>query len=460
MSERAKPKPYQKDGVEDIECFEGRALLADEMGLGKTLQALWFRARNPQISPTVIVTPAHLKYQWEREAAVHTDLRYDIAEGRTPPKHPHHRRDGIIINYEILHWWLPYIKEHVKPKSVFLDEVHFISNPKAKRSAAVRKLCKNIDSVVAMSGTPLVNRPAELWHTLHVIRPDLFPSFWSFAHEYCKPRLKRWGWDFSGSNNLPQLHKLLKTYLMVRRLKSDVLTDLPAKIRSVVPIEISDIAEYRRATDNFLSWLRVKDAAAAARARNAEKLTQVGYLLRLAGKLKCKAAVTWINNYLTESDEKMLVFGKHQQMIRALEKKIDAKHVTIDGNVGKRERQNRVDQFNGDPNTRVLIGSEAAITGLNLTAASTVIFTELFWRPGDHTQAEDRIHRIGQENTSWIYYLVANGTIENRLCELIQGKQEVLSSVLDGGEITNQLSVFSQLIGELENGPITSNSQS
>ena len=449
MTVRAIPKEYQKEDVLEIESFDGRALLGNEMGLGKTLTCLWYRTRNPHVGPTVIVCPAHLKYQWEREAATHTNLRFDVAEGQTPPHHPHHRKDGIIINYDILGHWMPYIEKHVKPQSVFLDEIHFVKEKDRKRSKAAKHLGKTVPHIIGCSGTPLLQRPAELWHPLNIIRPDLFPTFWTFGHEYCQPRLGRWGWEFNGATNLGKLHKYLTTHLMVRRLKKDVLKELPPKIRTVVPVKIEDMTEYFKAKFDFLNWLKRQDPAAAARAKNAQELAKVGYLLRLAAKLKCRAVVEWINDYLDEIDGKVILFAKHQEMIRVLEKKVNAKSVTIDGNVSRRERQARVDQFNDDPSTRVFIGSEAAITGYNLTAASTVIFTELWWRPGDHTQAEDRIHRIGPVSTSWIYYLVATNTIEERLCELIQTKQTVMSSVLDGGSLEGDLSIFNQLLAEL-----------
>lgn len=238
---------------------------------------------------------------------------------------------------------------------------------------------------------------------------------------------------------------------MVRRLKKDVLKDLPEKMRCVVPVEISDRKEYEKARDDFAGWLKSVQPDRVQSALRAQQITQIGYLLRLTAKLKLRSVVEWCNNFLEGSDEKLVVFGVHTKMIEALDRRLNGgKHVVVDGSVTGRLRKAACDQFQRDPKTRVLIGNiKAAGVGLTLTAASTVAFAELFWTPGAMTQAEDRCHRIGTTQTVWAYYLTAAGTIEERLAKAIQEKQRVIRATLDGGTMEDDLSILDQLLAEL-----------
>ena len=163
----------------------------------------------------------------------------------------------------------------------------------------------------------------------------------------------------------------------------------------------------------------------------------------------------WINNFLETTDEKLVVFAVHKGMIRELQTRCKTKSVTIDGSVTGRLRQAAAAQFQNDKATRLFFGNlQAAGVGLTLTAASTVVFAEMGWTPGSHTQAEDRIHRIGQMGTAFVYYLVAAGTIEAHLCEIIQEKQEIIKNVLDGGDAGESLEIYDQLLARLQGGLI------
>jgi SWI/SNF-related matrix-associated actin-dependent regulator of chromatin subfamily A-like protein 1 len=446
------PFPYQKDVVLDVEDFNGRAMISAEMGLGKTAMALWVLKRQKiQSYPAVVVCPASTKYIWEHEA-IRIGIRPTVLEGTKPPESTRKSTPPrlTILNYDILKHWLPHLlKQGVS--TVIYDESQYIANRRAGRTKAALKLGRQAKHVIALSGTPLVNRPAELWPTLHVVRPDLYPSFWTFCQRFCRPRRTPWGWDFSGASNLDILHSTLTRQMMVRRLKKDVLKDLPEKMRCVVPVEISDRKEYELARDDFVGWLKSRQADRVQSALRAQQMTQIGYLLRLCARLKLRAVVDWCNEFLSGSDEKLVVFAVHRKMIEALDRRLEGgKHVVIDGQVGGRLRKAAVDQFQRDPSTRVLIGNvKAAGVGLTLTAASNVAFAELYWTPGAMTQAEDRCHRIGTTSTVWAHYLVAHGTIEERLCKAIQEKQATIRTVLDGGAEEDDLSILDMLVSEL-----------
>jgi len=439
---------YQKRGVLQLEKLGGRVLLADEMGLGKTIQALYYFKRN-KMSPVVVICPASLKYNWAREAAVHIKERAEILEGTKPPKKKVFKQNPfVIINYEILGPWLEYLVD-LEPKLVILDECQYIKNRQAKRTRYVKQLCKSVPHVLALSGTPLTNRPAELWTTLNIIRPDLFKSFMSYALEYCAAQRKPWGWEYKGARNLPELHEILITNCMVRRRKVDVLKDLPAKARHAVPVPLENRKEYDEAEEDLILWLSKYSKQKATSAARAQRLVKMGYLKRLAAELKLKAVMDWIDTFLEETDDKLVVFAIHKNIIQQLKERYPG-CVTVTGQVTGKKRQRSVDKFQRHKGTRLFIGNlQAAGIGLTLTAASTVLFAELGWTPGEHIQGEDRIHRIGQQYKSTCYYLIGVNTIEERLSRIIQEKQAVLSATLDGGTIDEQLNIFDQLQEEL-----------
>ena len=237
---------------------------------------------------------------------------------------------------------------------------------------------------------------------------------------------------------------------MIRRLKKDVLNDLPNKTRDVVPLDIEKPAEYRKANKDFINWLKEKSVSKALKAAKAEKMVQMGYLKRLAAQLKMKQAIAWVDNFLESSDNKLVIFATHKSVIKKIHERYKDISVVVDGSVSGKKRKWAVNLFQENKKIRLFIGNiKAAGTGLTLTAASDLAFLELDWVPGTHTQAEDRIHRIGQTEHSNIYYLIAKGTIEEKLCGVIQEKQKVISNVLDGKAKFNQLDVFDLLSKEL-----------
>jgi len=445
--------PYQRKAVLQIQKFKGRALLADEMGLGKTLEALWWVKRSPKKRPVIVICPASLKWVWEAEAMKHIKVRGIILNGQTPSKKMISNRQHLfIINYEILQYWLDWLQK-LNPQVLIIDECHYIKNRRTIRTKSIQKLAKKIPHIITISGTPLTNRPSELFTTLNLICPKEFPSFWPYAHRYCKAQLRPWGWEFKGASNIRELHRKLKRLMMIRNLKKDVLKDLPDKIRSVIPLEIKNQKEYQEAENDFIKWLTKKSTSKAEKAKHAEKLVQLGYLKRLAAELKMKQVLEWIDDFLEQSSGKLVVYSIHKKIIKQLHDKYKNISVVVDGSVSNKKRKIAIRSFQQNKKFRLFIGNiQAAGVGITLTAASTLLFAELDWVPGNMRQAEDRIHRIGQKNTAMIYYLVAKNTIEEKLCEIIQKKQRVLSQVLDGSIKTNRLDVYQALENSLLKG--------
>jgi len=438
---------YQLEAVRRIEHFNGRALLADEMGLGKTIEALLWIRRHPKRRPVIIVCPASLKWMWKSFVRRVLRVSCKILYGTTPLSLKK-TYDFLIINYEILQYWVNDLKK-LNPKILIIDECHYIKNHKAQRTKAVRTL-KDIPYIIAISGTPLTNRPAELYNTIHLLRPDIFEAKLPFTIRYCNRKWTPWGWDISGASHLDELHTKLKSTMMIRRLKKDVLKELPDKIRHTIPLEI-ERKEYDEAVHNFVKWLSKISTAKAKRAAKAEQLVKMGYLKRLAAELKMKLVISWIDDFLEETEGKIVLFCFHRKIIDILYDNYKKTCVVIDGSVTGIDRKKAVRSFQKDKRIRIFIGNiKAAGVGITLTAASSLAFVEMDWVPGNHTQAEDRIHRIGQKNTANIYYLIAKDTIEAALCKVIQKKQKVLAATLDGKTKVNELNVFDSLLKEIQ----------
>lgn len=452
---KTKPKRYQRDGVKMIDHFDGRSLIADDMGLGKSFQSLLW-AHKRQIYPLVVVTRAGLKYNWQHEAKVHLGIRAEVLEGSKARRGYNTRAKIIIINHDILGGWMVALRK-LRAKLVILDECQDYKNRKTKRTKNIRKLCKNRPYVLCLGGTGgLENRPAELFTVLNLLRPDKFKSFFSFGMRYCNPQKKPWGWEYKGATRLPELHRKLKKYCMIRRRKKDVLKDLPAKSRIVVAMELSAAArqEYQQAVKEFVTWLikSKKTKRQVKRAMQAKALVQMGYLKRLVAELKLPSVIEWLDNFLIETNEKIIVFAWHKKILRAIYDRYKKYAVYIDGSVSSKKRHIAIKAYNRSKDKRMLVGQmQAAGVGWSAKSSTTAII-ELPWKPTDCTQAEDRSHGLSrgvEGSVSTNYYLVARNTMEERLCRLLQDKQRVIDETLDGGDSTDDLDVFNQLMGEL-----------
>ena len=448
MRERTKLLPFQEAGVAAMTTFGGRALLSDEMGLGKSIQALYWLLRQ-RAFPAVIVCPAFLKLHWQREAQQHCNLRTTILSGMNPTGTKALVGNRVfILNYEILGGWLRFLKS-LQPKLVILDECHFIQSLRARRTRNARQLCQGVAHVIAISGTPLTNRPWELYPTLNILCPRRFPSAIAFGLEYCAGRREFGHWKFDGACHLKRLRKILLSACMVRRTKEEVLKQLPSLRRQVVPLEIEDRAQYDHAERDLISWLASWDVRRAAKAA-LDLRTHFGYLKRLAAKLKMKSVFAWVDSFLEESDGKLLLGAIHRNktpIIPELVARYRHTAVQVHGGMTQKQRQSAVDQFRQDGNTRILVGQvQAAGVGLNLPECSTVAFCEFPWTPGACQQFWSRCHRLTSKSAVDVHFLIARDTIEERLCGLLQKKSRHLATVLDGAADVGDLPLLDELL--------------
>lgn len=458
--------PFQRAGIAYASARPG-ALLGDEMGLGKTIQAVGVINADPTVRRVLVVCPASLKLNWKRELErwLVRPATIGIASGSLWPE-----GEVVIINYDILSKHRAAV-DAVQWDLLVVDEAHYMKNPEAQRTILVlgRDARRGKEAAPAirarrrlfLTGTPIVNRPVELWPLIHSLDPAGWPSFWAYAQRYCGARQNGYGWDFSGASHLEELQDKLRSTILIRRLKADVLTELPAKRRQVVEIAANGAAgAIRRERE---AWARIeRDVEAAAAAAELAKagtdeeyaeavrrlqdttraaFTEIAALRHETAVAKIPAVIEHLRCVL-DGGAKVVVFAHHHDVVDALAAEFGAECVKLDGRDAPAARQAAVDRFQSDPACRLFVGSIAAAgVGLTLTAAAHVVFAELDWTPGNVTQAEDRCHRIGQRESVLVQHLVLEESLDARMAHVLVGKQAVIDAALDrGADIIDVLS--------------------
>ncbi len=416
-------RPFQRAGVAYV-LRARRTFLADEQGLGKTVQAL-AALEEDDAYPAVVVCPASLKLNWQREAEHwigHRSVAVVSGTGTVAPA-----ADLTIVNYDIVHAHRTRLALR-KPRALILDESHYVKNPRAKRTQAVRRLAESMgpDALkLALTGTPVMNHADELIAQLRIIgRLEDFGSGARFARR------------FQGIGAEERIHWHLRRSCFVRRSKADVLPQLPAKRQVAVPVSLDNERDYRLAEEDVIAWLREQpldlrelDRQVAAALR-AERLAQLNALRRLASRGKGNAAMAWIEDFLA-SDEPLVVFAGHREMQdRLVERFPDALHLLGRDSIAAREAA--VQGFQAGASQLLVCATRVAGQGITLTHASNVAFLDLEWTPATHDQAEDRCHRIGQHDAVTAWYLLAAQTIDETMLELIERKRKVVDAVTDG----------------------------
>ncbi len=441
-------KPFQRAGVSYM-LAQRRVFLADEQGLGKTIEALAAIEADGSY-PAVVVCPASLKLNWLREIAHWLPQRSTRALVGTGAEGQETAADITVINYDIVAARLEELCQ-LTPRALVLDESHYCKNATAKRTQAVQRLSAAVPQdglVLALTGTPVMNRPGELISQLRIVgRLDDFGSGAQFGRR------------FRGPDAHMRLHWHLRARCFVRRLKADVLPQLPAKTRSVLPVELDNEPEYRLAERDVVAWLqsqpldlRQLDAKVAAALR-AERLVRLNALKLLAARGKLHAALAWIHDFCS-SGERLVVFAKHREIQRAvLERFPGALHILGEDSPAARDASLRQFQApDGAENQLIVCSIEVAGQGLTLTKSSNVVFLELDWTPAKHDQAEDRCHRIGQQDAVNATYLLAAGTIDETIATLLERKRAVIGAVTDGLE-RDEEGVVDALVRELRGVP-------
>lgn len=455
---------FQKESVKRMLSNNDNILLADEMGLGKTCQICAYLSLNKQSLPALIICPASLKLNWSREIKKWCGIESYIVSGRKSQffsKEFIDKYKVFIINYDILGFediiekekenqrkeiykkqGIYYKKKEILVqgwcdelikfgfKTIISDEVQFIAEPDTIRSRCVSKICKGNSRKLFLSGTPYETKTSQFFTSLNILQPKIFPNRWQFLLRYCDAKKTFFGWKYDGLSNADELRKKLEPF-MIRRLKKDVLKELPPKNRIVIPLEVSDKDE-----NIYIG----KEKELTTMIINGEKntLSKIAELKQVSFECKKKSIIQWVKDYLAR-ENKLVIFVYHKEAFEFLMNSFKKIAVGINGGTSIVDRQNNVDKFQNDDKIKLFIGQiKACGAGLTLTAANATCFVEFGQTVVQHEQAEDRVHRIGQVADSvTAYYLILENSIDEDVMRILNTHNKDLKEVLNGE--TNQI---------------------
>ncbi|RDJ31152.1 MAG: ATP-dependent helicase [Crenarchaeota archaeon] len=432
---------FQKEGLDFLIKSSGNALLADEMGLGKTVQTLAYLASETQAFPALIVAPLVTLNNWQRE--IGKFLKRKSRNGRILddqiPTSTIIRKgkreelgeyDFYIINYELLDKRFPDLAK-TKIKSIVCDEVQNLRSKTTKKYSAVKKLAAlpTIQHRIGLSGTPIYNRGSEIWPIVDILRPGMLGSFKEFCGYFCFINEK--GKAIVLENKRESLRKELQKHVMLRRKKTDVLKELKDKVRYKEVID-ADTDYYFNELNKIWKKLEEEQKDASSEFdKSASYQRAIQSERQVAGAAKLPHVINFVKNIM-EIEESVVVFCHHKAIHQLLHKSLaEFSPVSVIGGQTDKTRQEQIDLFQEGKSKLMIAGLRAGNVGINLTRARYVIFAELDWSPAIHRQAEDRLHRIGQKNTVFAYYLIGNGTLDDHVANVLVDKSYEIDAIMD-----------------------------
>jgi SWI/SNF-related matrix-associated actin-dependent regulator 1 of chromatin subfamily A len=435
------PMDHQKVAIEKL-LANDKFILADDMGLGKTTSAV-IGALESKARKILIVCPASLKINWEREIKNYSDRKVLIVEGRKWGS----TFDFYIINYDIIKNY------HTTDKSedsddykllvnanfdlAIVDEAHYISNATANRTRLLNDVLETIPKVWLLTGTPMTSRPINYFNLLKIVESPLTLNWQSYVRRYCKGYQFNVGnrkvWNTSGASNLDELRERTKN-IVLRRMKTDIL-DLPEKIVTPVFVELSS-KMYDEELEDFTRISNDK--------KDDETITVTLNRLMRIRQLIAYEKIPYtceIIDRCLEQGKKVIILTNFTMTLDMLHEKYKKNSVTLDGRMSKDKRQENVDRFQNEDKIKIFIGNiKAAGVGITLTAAEVVIFNDLSFVPADHSQGEDRAYRYGQKNSVLVYYPVFENTVEKIIYNILQKKKGIIDQVMGDGEYSESFS--------------------
>ena len=447
--------PYQLAGIQ-YALERDATLIGDEMGLGKTISAIGVINATPETESVLVVCPASLKLNWKRELEKWLVKPYIVQVAQKDYFPSFEKNIVAIVNYDVLKKFEAQIKSRVWDVMI-LDEVHYLKNYKAIRTKQVfgAKDVKPIQCKrkLYLTGTPMVNRPIELFGILKSLNRKEWWNWKQYVERYCDAWHNGYAYDVSGASNLDELQDRLRASCMIRRLKQDVLKDLPAKVRQVVELPMngaSDAVEtektlnerYQQIVDEKRALVELakassskeqyNDAVRELTAATQLQFTEMSQARKDVALAKVPSVIDRLKDVI-DGGNKVVVYAHHHEVIDAIYDALDSGiAVKFDGRTSMNARDWAVREFQENPRIQVFVGGiRAAGVGLTLTASSHVIFAELDWVPGVMSQAEDRCHRIGQHNSVLVQHLVVDESIDAVMAHRLVEKQYVLDQALD-----------------------------
>ena len=428
------PLSHQKESIQKL-VENKKYILADDMGLGKTTSTI-IAALESGAKKILIICPASLKINWQREIANYTDRSVYISEGKNFSQ----EHDFVIINYDIIKNF-----HNVKKKSesqildsnfdlVVVDEAHYIKNGQAQRTKLINDLVKKVDRLWLLTGTPMTSRPMDYFNLLSLVDSPVAKNWMAYAIRYCSGYQFNAGgrkiWNVTGASNLEELRDRTAG-LTLRRLKEDVL-DLPDKIITPVYLRLKSKA-YEEIMGEYYDWYDKNPDESKSLTVQFTKLTKIRQVI---ADEKIAQTIELAENII-EQGKKVIIFCNFTDSLSKICEHFGKTAVRVDGSTPKHERQNSVDQFQDNEKIKVFVGNiKAAGVGLTLTAAEAVIMNDLSFLPSDHSQAEDRAYRYGQKNNVLVYYPIFENTIEGIIYDILNNKNQVIATVMGDNQNT------------------------
>lgn len=424
------PLDHQKIAIEKL-AGSKRYILADDMGLGKTTSTI-LAALETGAKKILIVCPASLKINWQREIANYSNRSVFIAEGKKFSTDD----DFVIVNYDILknfHDTDPKKKdESLLLQSNFdlliLDEAHMISNVQAQRTKIINNFAKKIDRVWLLTGTPMTSRPMNYYNLLNLIESPVAQNWKAYAIRYCQGYQfmagKRKVWNVSGASNLEELRDRTSKQIL-RRLKEEVL-DLPDKIITPIYLRLRS-KEYENLMGEYYDWYDKNPEESSSLTVQFSKLMKVR---KVIANEKTTQTIEFVENILDQG-KKVIIFTNFTDTLQTIYQHFGKQAVYLDGSCSNSVRQQAVDSFQNDEKIKVFVGNlKAAGVGLTLTSAEVVIMNDLSFVPAEHSQAEDRAYRYGQKSNVLVYYPIYDNTIEAAIYDILNKKKEIIRTVM------------------------------
>ncbi len=440
------PLEHQKIAIEKL-AGSKRFILADDMGLGKTTSTI-IAALETGSKKVLIVCPASLKINWQREIENYSDRPVFIAEGKKFSS----EHDFVIVNYDILknfHDSDPKKKDESlllqsKFDLVILDEAHMISNVQAQRTKIINSFAKKVERVWLLTGTPMTSRPMNYYNLLNLIESPVAQNWKAYAIRYCQgfqfTAGKRKVWNVMGASNLEELRDRTSKQIL-RRLKEDVL-DLPDKIITPVYLRLKS-KEYEDLMGEYYDWYDKNPDESSSLTVQFSKLMKVR---KVIANEKTKQTIDFAENIL-EQGKKVIIFTNFTDTLQTIYQHFGKQAVYLDGSCSNAMRQQAVDSFQNDEKIRVFVGNlKAAGVGLTLTSAEVVIMNDLSFVPAEHAQAEDRAYRYGQKSNVLVYYPLFENTIEGAIYDILNRKKEIIRTVMGDQQPENTGDIVEEIL--------------